>query len=437
MQNIQKAVKRDKSLAAKAHYLEGVAYNNMAFAYYASNKFVLAATYAEKALALSKEDNNPLLLPPVLNILVLSYTNIGKYDDAERYLKMVGDLEKSNSLQKDEISSYYEVARDLYEKKNDYKKAFYFQTKYITLKDSTQGKEIQTQLNDVNVKYETEKKEQQNKLLNAQNKQISTQNTLYLLSIGFGSLLLLGGFFFYAQLRKKNEALDTLNQIKDRLFSIIAHDLKRPANAFQNLVPVFQFLIKKKQYDRLDEIGTQAESIATDMNLVLDNLFRWGLSQQGKSIVKAQQIDLMPIVYDVQTEFKPIASLKEINFEVNCPENLSVFADKTIIASILRNLLSNAFKFTNKGGKVALDIKHEAKTIQIAINDTGIGIPQNIQNKLFELDSSKSRKGTNGEQGSGLGLLLCKELVELNNGKISIDSKENIGTHVGITFESQ
>ncbi len=187
-------------------------------------------------------------------------------------------------------------------------------------------------------------------------------------------------------------------------------------------------MLDKKQYHRLNDVFSQAQLIAVDMNLVLDNLFRWSLSQQNKIVIKQENTEIAPIIADIEAEFEPIAEVKNIRFETSCPPQAHILIDKTILMVILRNLLSNAFKFTPEGGTVSLNVNIEENKTHISVSDTGIGIPENILSKLFDLDSSKRRDGTAGEPGSGLGLLLIKELVELQNGTIRVKTQEEKGS---------
>jgi tetratricopeptide (TPR) repeat protein len=165
IKNAKKAIELNRMPKEKALYLEGSAYNNMAFLYYRSEKYQLSAEYAQKALAMSEQHNVPLLLPPVLNILVLSYTNIGDFKNAERYLAMMGEFDKNKKLKQEELLGYYKVGRELYLKQNKFELAYQYQDKYYSLKDSIQGTDVQNKLNELSTKYETEKKEAQIKTL--------------------------------------------------------------------------------------------------------------------------------------------------------------------------------------------------------------------------------------------------------------------------------
>ena len=165
IKNAKKAIELNRMPKEKALYLEGSAYNNMAFLYYRSEKYQLSAEYAQKALAMSEQYNVPLLLPPVLNILVLSYTNIGDFKNAKRYLAMMGEFDKNKKLKQEELLGYYKVGRELYLKEKKYELAYQYQEKYYSLKDSIQGTDVQNKLNELSTKYETEKKEAQIKTL--------------------------------------------------------------------------------------------------------------------------------------------------------------------------------------------------------------------------------------------------------------------------------
>lgn len=414
------------------YYLLSTIQINIANNYYFIYRYDLSNKYLLQALSLTKENKINITLNRVYLALIRNYIELKQFDKAKEYYVFIKNMYDRDELVIDDKALFLKFTTQLAEGERNFEKAYLSLKREDLLKDSLNKEEQKKIINELTIKYESEKKEQENKLLQAKNAQVNTRNQLYLVAIFsvIGLLLLSAGFYY--QLRKKNKNLDTLNQVKDRLFSIIAHDLKRPAIAFQNVVESFDYLIKKQQYDRLHQMGLQAQTVSSDMNLIIDNLFRWALAQQDKNSVVIEKVNIAPIIQDMIAEFNAIVITKQLQVAVDMPLELYCKTDKTLLSSVIRNVLSNAIKFTPQHGKIEVTSKMLDNQLIISIKDTGIGIPDKIQKQLFTLDTTKSRKGTNGEQGAGLGLLLCKELIELVNGTIGVESQEGIGTTVTI-----
>jgi PAS domain S-box-containing protein len=231
------------------------------------------------------------------------------------------------------------------------------------------------------------------------------------------------------QLKKYNEELKNLVSTKDKLFSIIAHDLRGP---FSGILGYSDLLIDNiKEYDKEKSeqfakiIHTQAENT---LNL-LENLLHWAKTQTGQIVYKPRIIKLYPIVKGIIDILKYQARAKNITLNNNLNDNIVVFADQNLIQTVLRNLIYNSIKFTNPGGKVKISSRDYKNHNEITVSDNGIGISEETSSKLFKLDSNVTNVGTANERGSGLGLILCKELIEKHGGKIWVKSEVGKGSH--------
>lgn len=187
------------------------------------------------------------------------------------------------------------------------------------------------------------------------------------------------------------------------------------------------FYLKKQQGDKLERLANQVDKTARHLNNLLDNLLNWALLQQGVIPYRPQSINIKSIAEEVLEMFQTQALSKNILLENHIAKDLSVYADTNTLQAILRNLLSNAIKFTPSGGKVSLSTELREDQVYINVNDSGIGIAEEKLEKLFSINKS-SEKGTAGEKGTGLGLMLVKELVELNKGTVQVLSKLNTGS---------
>ncbi len=229
-------------------------------------------------------------------------------------------------------------------------------------------------------------------------------------------------------LKESEVRLKELNATKDKFFSIVAHDLKSPFNAIAGFGDLLDEMAQKKDYEGIKEYaGIIRHSSEQVMNL-LTNLLEWSRSQTGKMKFDPTFIELAPLVDEVTELLNPPAQQKSITIQKEVSPVLVVFADKAMISTILRNLISNAVKFSNPGGRIIVSSVQDADWITVAVSDNGIGIKQEIKEKLFRIDESYSTPGTQNEQGTGLGLILCKELTEKHGGTIRVESEPGKGS---------
>lgn len=230
------------------------------------------------------------------------------------------------------------------------------------------------------------------------------------------------------ELDRLNEKLKETNATKDKFFSIIAHDLKNPLGAFKN---VTSFLLKNlrelddaERMEFLHLMNSSAEHIYS----LLENLLHWSKTQSGNIEFNPEDNDLGFIAQDSIQLLKMNADKKSINLHSEIKDRTLVLSDLNMTSTIIRNLLSNAIKFTPDGGEVKIYAKSVGNFQEVTIEDNGVGIPDNVIDKLFRVDVHISTKGTSKEDGTGLGLVLCKEFVEKNGGKIRVESQLDKGS---------
>ncbi|MCL4551136.1 MAG: PAS domain S-box protein [Bacteroidetes bacterium] len=235
-------------------------------------------------------------------------------------------------------------------------------------------------------------------------------------------------------LRKYADELRQLNQTKDKFFSIIAHDLKNP---FITIMGFSDLLLSDYEelsdQERLYYIQEMKKSADLSHNL-LQNLLQWSRSQTGRIEFSPQPIDIKKVIDENIELLRVAAERKQISMISNTQEDLIVFADEDMLNTILRNLLTNALKFTNKHGVITAETKRSDSFVGIEVKDNGVGMPENVRESLFRLDVSHSSLGTDNEAGTGLGLILCKEFVEKNGGSISVESEVDKGTTFKFTL---
>jgi len=239
-----------------------------------------------------------------------------------------------------------------------------------------------------------------------------------------------------ALLLKQNKELHELNATKDRFFSIIAHDLKDPHNAILGFSDIlngsYDILSEQDKKNYIKNIYLSSQSLAR----LLQNLLEWANSQTGKMAYQPEQLDIVKIIKETIDILQYQAKIKQIRLISDTEPSLMVFADANMTKTVLRNLVSNAIKFTHRNGFVKISSlivknkKAHTTYIEISVTDNGVGISKENLDKLFKLDYKIKTQGTEDEMGSGLGLILCKELVEKNKGYMNITSEENSGSTV-------
>ncbi len=219
-----------------------------------------------------------------------------------------------------------------------------------------------------------------------------------------------------------------LNETKDKLFSVISHDLKNPINAIIGLTDMLEKKIQKNEIESAAEYVKNINLSTQRVRNLLVNLLEWSISQNGKIGFHPVNIHLRSIIDEVIDLTKEMLNQKSISIELNCIEKDNVFVDREMIASVLRNFLTNAIKFSNTGGCIQILCEGAEEKINVTIKDNGIGMSEKVLNSLFKIGETISIHGTNNEKGSGIGLLLCKEFLDKHQSELILESKEGKGS---------
>jgi signal transduction histidine kinase len=384
-----------------------------------------------------------------------SYNNIGiLYYQKGNFERSIANLElarqaalKSNDQQ--QALRSYDYLSFAYKELKNFEKALEYREAFLSVKEMIQNESDQRKLTEMQTQYVLEGKElkidkleadrqERERELEAQKK---FRNFLFAL-IGLGIVIIILVLYLYIQkqranrqfklanekIRLQNEQLQQLNATKDKFFSIISHDLKGPLNSLTSfsglLINYFDSLSK-------EEIQTLAKDLDKSLkNLfaLLENLLEWSRSQTGAIEFKPEAFDLAELVQQNIDLLTAQAATKEIRIEYANPHVLTVMAHKNSVTTVIRNLISNAIKFTPKGGTITLSTGKSNEEALVSIADTGVGMSKEVIDKLFRIDAKHSTKGTAEEKGTGLGLVLCKDFVEKNNGNIGVQSEEGKGS---------
>ena len=237
------------------------------------------------------------------------------------------------------------------------------------------------------------------------------------------------------EIKRKNAELQKLNAEKDKFYSIIAHDLRGPLGAIMGMTDMMADETELFSNEERKELTLNIKDSVRNTFDLVEQLLQWTRMQRGLTDFKPQMLPLKDIVEESLKVFLETARIKSVGLTSIIPQKLSVFADRNMLQAVIRNFVSNALKFTPSGGIITINaIQEEENFADISITDTGIGMCKEILNNLFRLDVNTKRLGINGEQSTGLGLLLCQEFVERHGGKIKVESEEGKGSVFSFTI---
>jgi signal transduction histidine kinase len=237
-----------------------------------------------------------------------------------------------------------------------------------------------------------------------------------------------------AEILQKNAALSELNATRDRFFSIIAHDLRSPFSGILGFSELLLEQIQAKDYTGIEQYASNILKSSRRMMDLLTNLLEWARSQTGMIKFEPVDIEMVNFIEEIVSMFNEISSKKSVTILTETPRTLHVSADAHMIGSVIRNLISNAVKFSTRGGKIVVRAGADASEILISVKDSGIGISESRLNSLFRPETNNATPGTDNEMGTGLGLILCKEFVEKHGGRIWAESPEGEGAIFSFTL---
>jgi PAS domain S-box-containing protein len=235
-------------------------------------------------------------------------------------------------------------------------------------------------------------------------------------------------------LLEQKEELQKLNSEKDKFFSIIAHDLINPFNSIINFSNLLEGHVKNKEHDEIEEISKIIHRSSNRMMNLLVNLMEWSQSKTGRMEFVPTRFEMEDLINDVILLFFETAKQKNITIQKSISLHKPIFADRNMLSTVMRNLISNAIKYTNIGGTINIIANENKGVLDVSVSDNGIGIEYERIQKLFQLNEIYSTLGTEREKGTGLGLILCKEFIEKHNGKIWVESTIDKGSVINFSI---
>jgi len=456
--------------------------NNIGNIYYAQGEYEKAIVHHKRSLEIGKELNSKIRMGPAFANLGRTYNKQGLYEAAmsnylqaqelyqesasknemmtlvqnmaalniiladsvastqkqkQNYLKKAIDLEEKSMSLANEIESKlgqnqaaYNFMR-AYKKLGNYKKALEYASIYIETQDSLFSANKTKAIQEMETKYETEKKNVEIQKLKI--KDIENQNMKKMLLVGIGFLLVISVLlvFFFRQknksnklLNQKNNQLKKLNETQSRLMSIISHDLKAPLSAFFSITSSLKAKIGSMDKAAIDEYFNRMLNSALAVKLQLENLLVWSIAQSTEINVNKSNYNLAVLMQKVIVILEEFSKEKVIEIKNNIDENIEINTDGRLLSIVLNNLTANGIKFSGENSSVEISAKKDGNKTRIVVKDYGCGISNENLATLFEGKNSMQHAG----KGTGLGLIVCKDIVEKLGGKLWAESEEGAGT---------
>jgi signal transduction histidine kinase len=453
MDETEKALKylnRSLKVKEESGEIKGLGYTliDVGNIYFQTGNESRATEFYNKALKIMTDIDDAHGLSIVLTKIARTEFTKRKFNKAITLLKESSKYAKRENL-RENLKENFLLYSKIYEQQGRTSDALKYFKRHSALKDSLINEKTNSQIMELNINYETNQKEKENELLKQKNiiqsLELETQKQYiyFLLAATLLGVILIGGIILrYSYLSKtkkiteeKNRKiekqrieLEQLNTTKDKFFSILAHDLKNP---FQTVLG-FSNMLSTDYHELSDEdkqkIVSQILNVSKSSYQLLENLLGWANTQTGRIEYSPQEYNLLNETNDSLEHVKMQAEQKFQKIDVKINPEYKVFTDHNIFSAVLRNLVTNAVKFSKVKGKVIIDAFEQEKNIIVTVEDNGTGIPKNEFDNLFILKTSKNSKGTAAESGTGLGLVICREFVEIYGGKIWVESELGKGS---------
>ena len=430
-------------------------YINLGNIYFDLGDYSKALDYFQKALSIKREVNDNEGISEVFLEMSKVYIRLNQYNKAGEVLEKSVSIAEQKNFKKVVVRSYLAMS-DFLEKQGNAAGALKYHKLYSNEKDSVFTKENFQKISELQATYENAAKEKEIDMLNNARKiqalELKEQNTgiiILFFIIAIVITLAIAIARRYSLTKKTKEILEEKNKVinkhqidlieaniaKDKFFSIVAHDLKSPFTGLLGYADMLKNDIDGLSREELKPIAENIYSITKNILNHIESLLTWSRTQIGRMDFMPESINLYYECEDIFGLIKANAINKGITLVNEISPEIFVVADNNMLRSILQNIISNGIKFTNKGGKISVSSRTINDHIEISVEDNGVGMSPEIVSKLFRLDYKITTPGTNSEKGTGLGLLLCKELVERNSGQISVISEPGHGTNFIFTLK--
>ncbi len=445
------------SLCKQTGYKKGLvkALTNLGKVYYKQNNVLKSEKALLQAFEISKKAGYRLGIAESGQTLGNLYKTSGSIDKAQLYYEL--SLANLKNLNFDELMQInYQGLYECYIARGNYKNALQYHKQLLETEKKILNVENHRQLAILQMTFNSERKEKDNQVLRKDNElksmAINRKNTFLFLFVALLCLSILLCLYIYNRfyskikankkleelnskitvqnitLERLNQELNIANEEKDKLFSIIAHELRNPLYWFQNLAEVLSKNYRTMKTEKIQKSLLALDESAKNAFHLMDNLLQWSRSRLNRIIPKNAKYSLISIIKESLKLFETIIQYKEIELKITIPDSIEVYADSDLLCCVIRNLVSNAIKYTPAKGIIGINCSEGVDYVNVIVSDTGTGIGLKNPADIFKNNSHISKPGLMQEKGSGLGLKLCKEFVELNGGDIWVTNNDEKGT---------
>ncbi|MDH4474191.1 MAG: tetratricopeptide repeat-containing sensor histidine kinase [Fluviicola sp.] len=454
--------------------------SNLGEIYLEQNNFIQAIKYFEGIEQSPDYLKSAITKSALFHDIGLCHFHLLHYRQAEKYLIEGAELQEGEKDTSGLIASYMDIANLYYEQYQDalaipyfekayqlskrvnnfelkqnaalnmavveenrkhYKEALVYRAEYEAWRDSLTDQNKVWDIAQLEKQFAVKEKQKEVDVLATENKvKVAERNSFIYVAVLLFVLLGTGVYFYRLNVKRsktifaQKTELDELNAAKDKLFSIVSHDLRSSVNAMKTSNTNLQSNLATKNYAELDQLLQTNSAIANGAYNLLDNLLHWALLQTEQSYFKQESLRLFPIVEQVAFNYKHLMLEKNIVFEQLIPKSTVAFADPESLKIVLRNLFDNAIKFSKEGGKIAVYVRSEIDLVELVVEDTGLGMSETTRLNLLKTTAQPAKKQHEELVGTGLGLQLCKSMIAKNGGMFTIESEEQVGTKMIVSL---
>lgn len=426
-------------------------YNNLGVVYLGKGDNYTALEFFYRSLEISKDLKDRKGEAQTLNNLGQVFISLEKYNTAASNIQDALSIAQEINAKAIIADSYFYLSK-LYENTSDYKSALNYSKLFNTTKDSIYNVEQNRRIQKLHEEYVLQKKDNEIQILQ---KDKELTQILIIGAVSLAGLLIFIAILLFSKYRSKrktnqiltelnkqlndsNSQLHEINITKDKIFTIIAHDLKNPLSGFKNVTSVLVDYYNDMSEEEIKESLSTIKDASNNLMLLLENLLTWAKLQKNEIELYPEKFAINYLVKKYIEHYLPKAKHKNIDIVFNNGEEVYAYGDPNLLSVVIKNLVSNAIKYSKADSKVVIDLQNIDSKANFTITDKGIGIERAMLDDIFDIGNGKdSRFGTEGERGTGIGLILSKSFVEMNDGEIWIESQEGEGTTVSFSVPAK
>lgn len=426
-------------------------YNNLGVVYLGKGDNYTALEFFYRSLEISQDLKDRKGEAETLNNLGQVFISLEKYNTAASNIEDALSIAQELNAKAIIADSYFYLSK-LYENTSDYKAALSYSKLFNSTKDSIYNVEQNRRIQKLHEEYILQKKDTEIQILK---KDKELTQVLIIGAVSLTILLIFIAILLFSKYRSKrktnqiltelnkqlndsNSQLHEINLTKDKIFTIIAHDLKNPLSGFKNITSVLVDYYNDMSQEEIKDSLATIKDASNNLMLLLENLLTWAKLQKNEIEIYPEKFAINYLVKKYIDHYTPKAKSKNIDIVYNNGQEVYAYGDPNLLSIVIKNLVSNAIKYSKVDSKVVIDVQNIDSKANFTISDKGIGIDKVMLQDIFEIGNGKdSRFGTEGERGTGIGLILSKSFIEMNEGEIWIESQEGEGTTVSFSIPAK